>query len=262
MGIYPILKTPEEIEIMKVAGRMVAEGLKIAKKLAVPGVSTLEIDQAVEDYFVSNGGVPAFKGYPAADPSVAPFPGTICASINEEVVHGIPSADRVLREGQIISIDVGVKINGFFGDAARSFPVGEVGRKAQKLLDIGMKSLQDGIKVMRPGVPLSRVSKAVQDCVEKNKFSVVRKFVGHGIGRDMHEPPQVPNFVGRRFPEKTIVLDPGSVIALEPMVNAGTDDVEVLDDGWTVVTKDRKLSVHFENSIAMTKDGPVILTEV
>ena len=256
----PPLKTPDEIEQMRIAGRIVGDALRVLEELVRPGVNTLELDRAAEAYARDHGAEPAFLGYPCSAPGGAPFPGTICASVNEEVVHGIPSAERRLREGDIISIDMGVKIGGFFGDAARTFPVGEVGRKSRKLLDAGRDALEAGTKFMRAGTPLSRVSKAIQDCAEGRKFTVVRKFVGHGIGREMHEPPQVPNFVSRHFPERSLVLEEGMVLALEPMINAGVPEVDVLDDGWTAVTRDRKLSVHFENTVAIGPDGPLVLT--
>ena len=175
MSCTPILKTPEEINIMREAGRAVKDALLLMEKMVKPGVSTLELDQAAEDLFVSRGGRPAFKGYPSGTKGVAPFPGTICASINEEVVHGIPSASRILKENEIISIDVGVEINGFFGDAARTYSVGKPSKKIKKLLDIGFGALECAIKVMRPNVPLSKVSRTVQEHVEKHKLQVVKQ---------------------------------------------------------------------------------------
>lgn len=260
MTSSPILKTPEEVVIMREAGSAVRDALKLLESMIKPGVSTLELDKAAEELFISRGGTPAFKGYPSSTPGVQDFPGTICASINEEVVHGIPSAERLLKDGDIVSIDVGVEINGFFGDAARTYAVGETGRKAKKLLEVGWSALELAIKAMRPSVPLTKVSRSIQDYVEKNKFNVVKQFVGHGIGRKMHEPPQVPNFCSRHFANSKVILDPGTVLAVEPMVNAGCSEVEVLEDGWTVVTRDRKLSVHFEDTIAVGPDGPEILT--
>lgn len=254
----PILKTAEEIEIMRAAGSLVGQALSLLKTLIQPGVTTLALDREVEQFFRKNGGIPAFLGYPSPSSRIAPFPGTICASINEEVVHGIPSPERILRDGDILSVDVGVELNGFFGDAAWSFPVGTVGRKATKLLDVGRECLERAIAQMKPGVRLSRIAREVQSHAESNKFSVVKQFVGHGIGRRMHEPPQVPNYVSRAFAD--MVLDPGTVLAVEPMVNVGTSEVVVLEDGWTVVTRDKKLSVHFEHSIAIGPEGPLVLT--
>ena len=258
MSERPILKTPEEIEIMRAAGALVAQAMRMISTMIQPGITTLMLDQEVEAFFRKNDGVPAFLGYPSPSPKVAPFSGTICASINEEVVHGIPSADRVLRDGDIISVDMGVKLNGFFGDAAWTFPVGMVGRKVRRLLDVGRECLEKAIVVMHPGVKLARIGREVQQHAEDNRFSVVRQFVGHGIGRRMHEPPQVPNYVSRAFGD--IVLDTGAVVAVEPMVNQGCAEVDVLADGWTVVTCDRKLSVHFEHSIAIGPNGPIVLT--
>jgi methionyl aminopeptidase len=256
----PIRKSPEEIEIMRVAGGIVREALERIEDLLRPGISTLELDKAVEELFRERGGTPAFLGYPSAVAGVAPFPGCICASINEEVVHGIPSAERRLREGDIISIDVGVEKDGFFGDAARTFCVGEPSRRVRKLLDAGRAALDAACKALRPGVPLQRVSRAVQETAEAHRFEVVRKFVGHGIGRRMHEPPQVPNFVSRGSREGTIILEEGAVLAIEPMLNAGTGDVRILDDGWTVVTADGQLSAHFENTVALGPNGADVLT--
>ncbi|MFH0910927.1 MAG: type I methionyl aminopeptidase [Planctomycetota bacterium] len=256
----PILKTPGEIERMKGAGRVVADALQLVGSLIVPGVSTLQLDRAVEDLIRGSGGIPAFLGYPSPTPGVRPFPASICVSINEEVVHGIPSENRKLKAGDIVSIDVGVEKDGFFGDAARTYPVGPLGRREERLLETGAEALARATAKMRPNTPLLEVSRAIQTCAEENHFSVVRKFVGHGIGRFMHEPPQVPNYVARGMPGRNIVLHPGAVLALEPMLNYGTSDVDVLEDGWTVVTQDRKWSVHFEDTVAVGADGPMVLT--
>ncbi|MBN1257066.1 MAG: type I methionyl aminopeptidase [Planctomycetes bacterium] len=256
----PIVKSLEELEIMRSPGKIVGDALRLVESLIAPGVSTLELDQAVEAFILERRGTPAFKGYPSAVKGVAPFPSSICASINEEVVHGIPSAERILKNNDLISIDIGVAKDGFFGDAARTFAVGKPGRKTQRLLETGIKALEEATSFMRPGVPLSRISRAIQDCAEAKKYSVVKKFVGHGIGRAMHEPPQVPNFVSRSFTMRNIVMEVGMVLAIEPMINAGGEDVVVLEDGWTTVTRDRMPSVHFENSIAVGPEGPIILT--
>ncbi|MHC4883989.1 MAG: type I methionyl aminopeptidase [Planctomycetota bacterium] len=255
----PILKSAQEIEEMRPACRIVADCLAMLETMVRPGVCTLELDQAAETLVRDRGAEPAFLGYPSGTQGVASFPGTICASINEEVVHGIPSSTRVLAEGDIISIDVGAKLNGFFGDAARTFPVGEVSKRLKKLLKVGEESLRAAIKTLRPGVPLNRVSRAVQMEAEKHHYAVVRQFVGHGIGREMHEPPQVPNFVSKNA-EGKILLGEGTVLAIEPMLNAGTHEVAILEDGWTVVTADRKASVHFEDTVAIGPNGPMILT--
>ena len=262
-----ILKTPAQIAKMREAGRIVAQALAMVGSMAAPGVTTKELDTAVEELIIKAGGIPLFKNYPAHAPRIPPFPASICASVNEQVVHGIPS-ERELREGDIISIDVGVELDGWCGDAARTFAVGTVGRKVKKLLEVTESSLMRGIENAKVGKKLRDVSAAVQKEVESNGMSVVKQFVGHGIGSDMHEPPQIPNYVcGPRerlegfFPDH--VLKAGMVLAIEPMVNLGASDVLVdRRDGWTVYTKDRTWSAHFEHTVALTGDGPVILTEL
>ncbi len=262
-----ILKTPAEIAKMREAGRIVAQALDMLGKMMAPGVTTLELDSAVEALIIKAGGTPTFKGYPAANPRYAAFPASICASVNEQVVHGIPS-ERELREGDIISVDVGVHLDGWCGDAARTFAVGQVAKKVRKLLDVTQQSLMKGVENARPGRKLRDISGAVQREVESNGMSVVKQFVGHGIGRSMHEPPQIPNYVcgpGERlegyFPDYR--LEAGMVLAIEPMVNLGGSDVLVdRRDGWTVYTKDRSWSAHFEHTVALTEDGPRILTEL
>ncbi len=255
----PELKTPADLERMRAAGRVVAEALRTAGEMVAPGVTTKEIDTAVEAVLRNAGGRPAFLGYPSPAKGVPPYPASICASINEEVVHGIPG-DRALQDGDIIAIDVGVEIDGFFGDAARTFPVGRVGRKASKLLEVTEECLRRATAAMRPGKPLWQVSQAIQQCAEGAGLHVVRDFVGHGIGRRMHEPPSVTNFVSRRSEAGRLTMRPGLVIAPEPMINLGTGDVRVKPDGWTVITKDHSLSAHFENTIAVTEDGPLVMT--
>ncbi len=255
----PTLKSPEEIEAMRPAGRLVAKALALVGEMVRPGVTTAALDKAVEDLFRKAGGMPLFKGYPSPSAGVADFPSTICASINEEVVHGIPS-ERTLQEGDILSVDVGVKLDGWCGDAARSFPVGEITRKARKLLRVTEACLAKAVEALHPGVLLKEVSGAIQQQAESNGFAVVRKFVGHGIGRQMHEAPQVPNYVARSFRDGRLALDAGTVLAIEPMVNIGKSDVHVQRNGWTVVTKDHSLSAHFENTVAITPHGTEVLT--
>ncbi|MDR1520954.1 MAG: type I methionyl aminopeptidase [Planctomycetota bacterium] len=262
-----ILKSPAQIAKMREAGRIVAQALKLVGELAAPGISTLELDRAVEDLIIAAGGIPTFKDYPASTPGVPAFPASICASVNEQVVHGIPDT-RQLREGDIISIDVGVHLGGWCADAARTFPIGKIGRKAARLLEVTERALFQGISFAKPGMRLRDVSAAVQREVEAAGMSVVRQFVGHGIGRDMHEAPQIPNYVcgpGEKldgaFPD--CVLAAGMVLAIEPMVNLG--GFEVLTDkgnGWTVYTRDRAWSAHFEHTVALTPNGPQILTEL
>ena len=245
------LKTDKELAYMRDAGRVVAGALKEVASAVKPGVTTVELDLLAESFIIAKGARPAFKG-------LYGFPSTICASLNEQVVHGIPSL-RVLENGDIISIDVGAEINGFFGDSAVTLPVGQIDDDTRLLLKITEESLYVGIKQAVEGNRLSDISHAVQKHVENNGFSVVRDYVGHGIGKSMHEEPQVPNF-GRagRGPR----LQAGMTLAIEPMVNMGTYEVRTLPDNWTVVTKDLKKSAHFEHTIAITDDKPEILTRL
>jgi len=245
-----LLKSPEEIEVMREANQIVARTLTSVKENIAPGVSTLQLDKIAEKYARKCKAVPAFKGYRG-------FPGSLCVSINEQVVHGIPSKKVKLREGDIISIDFGVKYKGFFGDAAITVPVGSIDSEVQRLIDVTRQSLYEAISEVVTGNRIADISRAVQTYVEKNGFSVVRQFVGHGIGQELHEPPEIPNYVRK---DRSPKLMPGMVLAIEPMVNAGTADVKILKDGWTVITKDRKPSAHFEHSIAVTENGPIILS--
>lgn len=246
-------KSPREIKLMREAGKLVAGSLELVKKMVRPGIKTMDLDRTVEKYVLARRGELAFKGYRG-------YPGNICVSINEEVVHGIPDENRVLKEGDIVSIDVGVKYKNYYGDAALTLPVGRISAAAQKLLTVTETVLAKAIDHMAPEVKLSDVSAVIQNFVEKNGFSVVRSFVGHGIGSTMHEEPQVPNYVMPPGEGAEVILKPGLVLALEPMVNTGTSDVEVLGNSWTVVTKDRKLSAHFEHTAAVTGNGSEILT--
>jgi methionyl aminopeptidase len=244
-----IMKNDRELVYMRDAGRLVAQTHTEMKKAVRPGITTKELDSIAEDFIVSAGARPAFKGYNG-------FPATICASINEEVVHGIPGL-RKLESGDIISIDIGAVINGFFGDSAVTLPVGEVTSEAQRLLEVTEQSLQEGIKKAVVDNRLFDISHEVQAYVESNGLSVVRDYVGHGIGRNMHEDPQIPNF-GK--PGRGPRLQAGMTLAIEPMVNLGTYEVVTKQDNWTVVTRDGKLSAHFEHTIAITDKGPEILT--
>jgi len=250
----PILKEEWEIEIMREAGRIVAESIEEAKKLVLPGIKTIEIDRAVEEFIRSKNAYPTFKGYHG-------FPRSTCISINEEVVHGIPT-DRVLQEGDIVSLDVGATYKNYVGDMAQTVPVGRISERAAKLIEITKNALYEAIKVARPYGRLYDISNTIQNYVESRGYSVVRKFVGHGIGTHMHEDPQVPNYVISPIEKFDIVLKPGIVIAIEPMVNEGTFDVKVLENNWTVVTKDGKLSAHFEHTVAIGEKGAEILTMV
>lgn len=246
-----ICKSEHELELMREAGRIVAGAHAAVAKAVDVGVTTGELDRVAEDYILSQGARPAFKG-------LYGFPATICASVNEQVVHGIPGL-RKLKNGDIISIDIGAEINGFYGDSAVTLPVGDIDQETQKLLQVTEQALYEGIKKAVLGNRLSDISHAIQTYVESHGFSVVRDYVGHGIGRSMHEDPQVPNF-GR--PGRGPRLKPGMTIAIEPMVNAGTYEVQTLVDNWTVVTRDNSKSAHFEHTIAITENGPQIFTQL
>jgi len=239
-----------ELEKMRAAGRLVGQVLTALAAKVAPGVTTAELDAIAEGLIVDAGATPAFKGYHG-------YPATICASVNDEVIHGIPSGQRVLNAGDVISIDVGAKLNGYYGDSAVTLAVGPISEAAATLLRVTEESLYKAIEVVKPGSRISDIGHAVQKHVEAHGFSVVREFVGHGIGQEMHEEPQVPNY---GEPGRGPRLAEGMVIAIEPMVNAGKPQVKVLSDGWTAVTRDHSLSAHFEHTVAVTADGPWILT--
>jgi len=247
-----LLKSPAELEKMRRAGAVVAQVLIEIADLVKPGATTADLDVFAQTRTKELGAKPAFKGYHG-------FPATLCVSVNEEVVHGIPSKKRILKDGDIVGIDFGVILDGWFGDSARTFPVGKVSPEARKLLEITEKSLHLGIDQARAGNHLFDIGHAVQNFVESHGYSVVREFVGHGIGKSLHEDPQVPNFGIRG---KGMLLKPGMVLAIEPMINAGKPEVRVLSDGWTAVTVDQALSAHFEHTVAITEQGPEILTRV
>jgi len=246
------LKTPPEIAKMRMAGRIVARTLELVGGMVAPGVTTAELDRAAEEFIEKQGGKPSFKGYRG-------FPATLCTSIDAEVVHGIPGR-RALVEGELLKIDCGAIWEGFHGDAAATFPVGRVGDEARRLMAATRRALDAGIAAARPGARVADISAAVQSVAERYGFSLVTQYAGHGIGREMHEEPRVPNVVASRFLAASPVLEAGAVLAIEPMVNVGTHLTEVLDDGWTVVTRDRKLSCHFEHTVAVEHNGAVILT--
>lgn len=244
-----ILKSHDEISLMKKAGRIVGETLLLLEKEVKPGVTTADLDRMAEEFITKHGAKPSFKG-------LYGFPSSLCISVNEQVIHGFPGA-YVLKEGDIVSIDCGAFLDGFHGDAARTFPVGNISVNAQNLIDITRESFFEGIKFAQEGNKLTDISHEIQSYVEAAGFSVVRDFVGHGIGRKVHEDPNVPNFgKSGRGPK----LLEGMVLAIEPMVNAGTHKVKTLKDGWTVVTADSSLSAHYENTVAILSDGPEILT--
>ena len=245
-----LLKSPRELEHMRAAGRILAEVKVLLQKLVKPGISTKEIDAEAEALIVSRGAVSAFKGYRG-------YPATVCASINEEVVHGIPSPKRKLKDGDIIGLDMGCIVEGYYGDCAVTLPVGTVPARVRELIDVTRESLDKAIVQCRVGNRIGDISHAVQTHCESHGFGVVRSFVGHGIGRALHEEPQVPNFGDAgRGP----VLKAGMVLAIEPMVTMGSWEVQVLEDGWTAVTVDGSMAAHFEDTIAITDDGPDVLT--
>jgi len=245
-----VLKSRDEILIMQEANQIVAETLVLLSKSLNPGISTWDLDRIAEDYCKSKKALPAFKGYRG-------FPGSLCVSINEEVVHGIPSRKRKIRKGDILSIDFGVCYKGYYGDSAITLAVDKIGVLEHKLLQVTEESLNKAIEQVVVGNRISDLSSAVQSVVEKNGFSVVRQFVGHGIGKSLHEGPEIPNFLQTDTSPRLL---PGMVLAIEPMVNMGTYRVKVLRDGWTVVTADGKPSAHFEHSVAVTEQGPLVLS--
>ena len=248
------LKTPEQIELMKVAGRITGEALLVAKEYVKEGITTKELDEKIRLYIKKCGAKPTFLGYGG-------FPGSACISINEEVIHGIPSSKRILKNGDIVKIDVGATYKGFTGDSAVTLPVGEISAEAQKLIDVTRESFFKGIEAIEKteNPRLGDVGFAIQSYAEANGFSVVREFVGHGVGRELHEEPNVPNFgtAGRGTR-----IYPGMTLAIEPMINQGTRFVRTLKDGWTVVTEDGALSAHYEHSVAVTENGVILLTKV
>ena len=246
-----VLKTSAEIDAMKEAGRLSAKALRIVGEAIRPGISTLELDALAEEVIRAEGGIPAFKGYGG-------FPGTICASVNEEVVHGIPSAKKILRAGDIISIDTGAIVEGWVGNNAHTFPVGKITPENKHLLAVTEQSMWAGIDAARPGNHLGDIGFAIQSIAERAGYSVVREYTGHGIGREMHEDPSVFNF-GRKHTGLELCV--GMVLAIEPMVNRGKRKVRTMSDGWLVCTRDGKPSAHFEKTVAITADGPVVLTQ-
>lgn len=249
-----LIKSKQEIDFIRNSAKIVAETLQLVKSYAKIGVSTLELDKIAEDFIKSNDAIPAFKGYSQAG-SIS-FPGTICSSINEEVVHGIPS-NRMLKDGDVLSIDVGVKKDGYFGDAALTVPIGYVHQDILRLLEATEKSLYLGISEAKVNNRIGDISYAIQSYIEEKGFSIVRDLCGHGVGRHLHEDPQIPNFGMSNTGAK---IKNGMTLAIEPMINLGTYEVEVGKDGWTVITKDRKTSAHFEHTIAIINNVPEILS--
>ena len=246
-----IIKNSEQLALMKKAGRITAEALLVARDMIRPGISTKEIDKKIHDYIVKCDAIPSFLGYGG-------FPGSVCISINDEVIHGIPSDRRILKEGDIVKIDVGARFRGYNGDSARTYPVGKVSDEALKLISVTEMSFYEAMKYAKAGNRVGDIGCAVENFVISNGFSVVRDYVGHGVGKDLHEEPEIPNFgkAGRGSR-----LYAGMTLAIEPMVNIGTHNVKVMSDGWTVKTLDGKLSAHYENSIAITDSDPIVLTD-
>lgn len=257
------IKTPDEIRIMREAGRIVARAHQAMREAVRPGISTAELDRIAETVVRDHGAIPSFLNYPNNKPGAPAYPATINASINDELVHGIPSSGRILKEGDIISLDVGCIYQGFVGDAAFTMGVGEIKPTVQRLLDVTEQALMVGINASVVGNQTSDVSSTIQKFIESHGYSVVREYTGHGVGRSMHEEPQVPNWWPRHARQrgwKSYPLQVGMTYAIEPMVNTGRAETRELDDGWTVVTRDGSLCAHFEHTIAITEGEPLILT--
>ena len=246
------LKNTAQIDLMRIAGRITGEALAVAEEMIRPGISTWDIDKAIRTHIEKSGAKPSFLGYGG-------FPGSACISINDEVIHGIPSKKRILQEGDIVKVDVGAFINGFHGDAARTFAVGKIAENAARLIEATKESFYRGVAHATVGARIGDIGAAVEACAKENGYSVVRRYVGHGVGHELHESPEVPNF---GTPGRGSRIYAGMVIAIEPMVNEGVCDVHEMPDGWTVKTADRKLSAHYENTVAITDEGPILLTEI
>lgn len=252
------IKSKTEIDLMRKSGEILALTLEKIKEAVKPGITTGEIDRIAEEFIRQNGAIPSFKGYQSPIRGAIDYPGSVCASVNEEVVHGIPGL-KALKDGDIISIDVGVFLNGYHADAARTYPVGNISEDALKLIKVTEESFYKGIANAVVGNRIVDISTAIQNHVEENGFSVVREYVGHGIGKEMHEPPSIPNYATKA---KGWRLEPGMTFAIEPMVNQGVYDVKLLKNKWTVVTADGSLSAHYENTIAVTDNEPIVLTRL
>ncbi len=247
-----IIKNSEQLKLMRIAGRITAEALMVARESVRAGMSTKELDTKIRTYIEKCGATPTFLGYNG-------FPGSACISINEQVIHGIPSNKVIIQEGDIVKVDVGARFRGYNGDSARTFAVGKVSDEALRLISVTEKSFYEALKVCKAGNRIGDIGHAVESFVISNGFSVVKTYTGHGVGAELHEEPEIPNY-GRAG--RGARLYPGMTLAIEPMVNAGTEHVKVLRDGWTVVTADGKLSAHYENSIAITESDPILLTEI
>ncbi len=247
-----IIKNSEQLKLMRIAGRITAEALMVAKEAIRPGLTTKELDTIIRRYIEKCDATPTFLGYNG-------FPGSACISLNDEVIHGIPSDKVIIREGDIVKVDVGARYRGYNGDSARTFPVGKVSEEALRLISVTEQSFYEAMKVAKAGNRIGDIGHAVESFVISNGFSVVREYTGHGVGADLHEEPEIPNY-GRAG--RGVRLYPGMTLAIEPMVNAGGEEIKVRRDGWTVVTRDGKLSAHYENSIVITESDPVILTKI
>ena len=252
------IKSKQEIEKMREACRIAYLAQKAIEEAIKPGVSTLELDKIAENTMRKHGAIPAEKGYPSGVKGVPAFPGSICASVNDEVIHGIPSKNVILKEGDIISIDLVAYKDGFNGDCARTYAVGKIDKQSQKLIEVTKQAFFEGLKLAKKGNRIGDVSHAIGEFVEKNGFNVVKEFQGHGIGRQMHEDPGIPNY-GRAG--RGIRLEPGMTLAIEPMVMIGADEILELDDGWTIITEDGSRAAHYENTILITENEPEILTK-
>lgn len=247
-----MLKSDQQIKLMQESGRVAITALKKAMKAAKPGVTTKQLDMIVRKSIEKEGATPSFLGYGG-------FPGSACISVNNELIHGIPSEKTVLKDGDIVSLDVGAYKNGYHGDCARTFGIGNISDEAKKIIDVTRQSFYEGIKLARTGYKISDISSAVQKHIEQNGFFVVKTFVGHGIGKNLHESPEVPNYVNENW--DSMELKVGMTLAIEPMVNTSSEQIKILSDGWTVVTADGLLSAHYENTIAITDNDPLILTK-
>ena len=252
------LKRPKAIKRMRAAGRLVAETFEMLREHVKPGITLLELDKLAEDYITSRGGAPLYKGYRGSGANHPPFPGTICASVNEQICHGIPTK-RALRAGDTIGIDIGLKLRGYCGDACVTYPVGKISAKAKRLLDITQECLRLGIEAAQPGGHLNDIGLAIENYADTQGVSVVKEWGGHGIGKELHEPPSVSHI---RQPGNGVRLRDGMVFTIEPMINAGTYKWKLLDDGWTVITADKSLSAQFEHTVAITANGTEILSKL
>ncbi|MCD6442203.1 type I methionyl aminopeptidase [bacterium] len=255
MNTNVIIKTDKEVEIMRKAGKLLSKVISQVASAVRPGISTLSLDDLAEKLIINFGAKPAFKGYGQGKNR---YPATLCTSVNEEVVHGIPRRDKILKEGDIIGLDCGLIYNGYFSDMAITVPVGKISYQAEELIRTTKKSLNIAIQMIKPGIRLGNISSAIQSCAEENNFSVVRTLTGHGIGKELHEPPVILNY---GIPNTGITLEKGMTLCFEPMFNAGDWRVKTLKDGWTIVTSDNSLSAHFEHMILVTKSGAEVLTK-